>query len=115
MLTPRFTGYNVTIFGRGETPLQLQAVWDGNKLTAHDGQTEYTFVLAATAAASPRSKTQPPRANSAAACCRWREWKNKSAECVLSAESENKSWVALPGFLFFSLQHSVRVSAVFGG
>lgn len=45
VLTPRFTGYNVTIFGRGETPLQIKAEWDGKMLFAREGQTDYTFAM----------------------------------------------------------------------
>lgn len=46
VLTPRYTGYNVTIFGRGESPAQIKCEWDGKVLFAREGQTDYTFIMA---------------------------------------------------------------------
>lgn len=45
VLTPRYTGYHVTIFGRGETPLQIKAEWNGEMLLAREGRTDFTFLL----------------------------------------------------------------------
>ncbi|MCE5228175.1 hypothetical protein LLG95_01080 [bacterium] len=43
--TPKYPGYDVTIFGRSEAPLQVKADWNGKYLSARDGATRFTFVL----------------------------------------------------------------------
>lgn len=44
--TPKYPGYTVTLFGRGELPTVLQAEWTGKMLRAQQGQTRFSFVIA---------------------------------------------------------------------